>query len=71
MTSLRGKWTEPGFPFASSHLVIRDEGGELRCGRHLEHHEMDESLVVACLTSEPPARGKTCERCLVLSRMDG
>ena len=71
---MKGKWTVPGDPLPSSHLISasgdRLEGQVLigfRCGRF----GTTDSDVVYALTDDPPATGKTCETCLRLSRRDG
>lgn len=63
---MRGKWTVPGDIWPSAHLVWRRTYWTFttRCGRSTD-------IQGSKLTPEPPATGKTCERCLVLSRRDG
>lgn len=72
MASLfRGNWTKPGDPRPSSHLVANEPTPithtcRARCGRFLLL-----GTDPGALLAEPPARGKTCESCLRLSRRDG
>lgn len=63
MANLRGKWTVPGSPLPSSHLISLggNFGLRTRCG--LPINEAPNA------TDEP--RGRTCENCLKWSRQDG
>lgn len=78
MASLIGKWTTPGVPVPSSHLVARFQPREwvvdrmlvTRCGRVFDNSAFQGHAADEEYTDEPPANGKTCERCLVLSRRD-
>ena len=66
---MRGRWTVPGYPYPSSHLIAGLFNA--RCGRYMPTSEQIAYPPERQPTDEPPARGKTCESCLRYSRRDG
>ena len=72
MANLRGKWTVPGKPLPSSHLIVSTiSGGDGLCAVRTRCGRTPSFGFGSPITDEPQSNVRVCERCSVLSNRDG